>query len=147
MSTVTNMNTTNEGRPTYFGSYPLHTLVETPPEWAINLLADLYQPEVNGTHGFGLPHPRACWLTLVVSSVEECCRCSSPDVRWEDKEVGAFCRDCAETEIVVTEARMARVHALAREVDRLAVPHPMDAVETTPIGREAMRTVVEGRLV
>lgn len=127
-------------------SYPLWTLQGTAaPAWAVDLLADLYAAEIKGTHGMGIAHPRACWLTLIVSSVEECCRCGSPDVRWEDSEVGAFCRGCAETEIVVTEARVARIHALAREVERQCVPRAVDEVETTPIPhRETMAALVFG---
>lgn len=127
------------------GSFPLWTLQgSAAPEWVIDTLADLYASEIVGTHGMGIAHPRACWLTLIVSSVEECCRCGARDVRWEDAEAGCFCRDCAETEIVVTEARIARIHALAREVDRQCVPRAMDEIETTPIPHVPMATLVFG---
>lgn len=126
------------------GSYPLWTLQgKAAPEWAVDLLADLYAAEIKGTHGMGIAHPRASWLTLLVSSCEACCRCGSPDVRWEDAEEGAFCRLCAEAEIVALEARWGRIHALARAVDE-ACPRAVDEVETTPIPHQTMTSLVFG---
>lgn len=126
-------------------SYPLWTIQgKTAPEWAIDLLADLYAAEIKGSHGMGIAHPRASWLTLLVSSCEECVRCGSPDVRWEDAEDGAFCRPCAEAEIVALGARAgARIHALARAVDE-ACPRAVDEVETTPIPHVPMAVLVFG---
>lgn len=125
-------------------SYPLWTLQgKAAPEWTVDLLADLYAAEIRGSHGMGIAHPRASWLTLLVSSCEECCRCGSTAVRWEDAEEGAFCRGCAETEIVVLEARWTRIHALARAVDE-ACPRAVDEVETTPIPHVPMATLVFG---
>lgn len=93
-------------------SYPLGTFLKTPPEWAINLLADLYAAEIVGTHGFGLRHPRAPWLTLVVSSVVECFSCVAP-ARWEEAGHGtAFCARCAEAEAALVKAGSAVVRAV-----------------------------------
>lgn len=93
-------------------SYPLPTLVEVPSEWALDLMADIYQAEIVGTHGFGMTHPRARWLRLVVSSVEEC-DCGAPG-RWEDatltrRDDGSavlWCARCADAEIAVHAAEM-----------------------------------------
>lgn len=84
-------------------SYPLATLVEAPPEWMLDQMADDYQAQIVGTHGFGIRHPRAAWLTLVVSSVEECFSCFAP-ARWRDGDRTAYCARCAEAEIALNAA-------------------------------------------
>jgi len=112
---MNNLKTTPASFPS---SYPLGALVETPPEWMIDLLADLYAAEIVGTHGFGIRHPRAAWLNLVVSSVTECFCCEAP-ARWEEDYQTAYCSRCAEAEIAVAAARG-------------AVPRHAPAYETEP---------------
>jgi hypothetical protein len=84
----------------------------------VDIMADLYAAEIHGTHGFGIRHPRAPWLTLVVSSVVECFCCFAP-ARWEEDYGTAFCSRCADAEIAVASARA-------------AVPRPVVAYETEP---------------
>lgn len=134
----------------YPASYPLWTLQgRRAPEWMVNLLADIYAAEITGTHGMGICHPRATWLTLLISNSEEC-PCGELG-RWEDgtergeKGSVVWCARCAEAEIVLLEARWARIHALSREVDRRCVPRAVDEIETTPIPhRETMAALVFG---
>jgi len=111
----------------YPASYPLSTLVEAPAEWALNLMADLYQADIKGTHGFGVRHPRAPWLLLVVSSVERCA--CGERARWEEMGGPAFCPRCAEAEIALVAAEQLR-----RED---GVPEPVPAYETEPTQVEA----------
>jgi len=109
-------------------SYPLWTLqASAAPEWAINLLADLYEIEIQGTHGFGVRHPRAPWLLLVVSSVERCA--CGERARWEEMGGPAFCPRCADAEIALVAAEQLRREA--------GVPEPIPAYETEPTQVEA----------
>lgn len=116
-------------------SYPLWTLQHTnAPAWMIDLLADIYAGEITGTHGFGICHPRARWLRLVVSDREEC-PCGAIGF-WEDDsllERVVYCRRCADAEIALFAAADWR---RAQQAAREAVPHPVDADETTPIPHE-----------
>jgi hypothetical protein len=116
-------------------SYPLPEFRQTPPEWMLDLLVDLYQGEINGAHGFSLRHPRAPWLRLVVSDRIECAGCYAP-ARWEDVyPTVVWCPRCAEAEIALNAAEGLR---------RQAVPCRIDEIETTPIPPESMSAVVFG---
>lgn len=121
-------------------SYPLPTLVEVPSEWALDLLAGLYQAEIHGTHGFGLTHPRADWLRLVVSSVEEC-NCGAPG-RWEDATLmrradGSrvlWCARCADGEIAIHAAEKLR---RASRVPRAFPAYETERTVVVPFLRDA----------
>lgn len=105
------MQTIESATPTYPSSYPLATLVERPSLWMLEILADLYEAEIRGTHGLHIVHPRASWLTLVVSSVTTCGACGGP-ARWEERsddgERVAWCGRCAEAEVALAAARALR---------------------------------------
>jgi hypothetical protein len=133
------MTTTSEVR--YPNSHPIGALIEYPPEWMLDLMVDIYQAEIVGAHGFGIRHPRAPWLRLVVSDRIECTGCYA-QARWEDvyPEV-VWCPRCAEAEIALNAAAAIRREAFRRQ----AIPCPVDGVETTPIPVEPMSAVVFGR--
>jgi hypothetical protein len=115
-------------------SPPLGDLVEVPPEWMLDLMIDLYQVEVRGAHGFGLCHPRAPWLRLVVTDREECdcdalgCWEDAAAERREDGTRVLYCRRCADAEIALNAAERLR---------RQAVPRAVHTYETEPTVVEA----------
>ena len=98
------MNMTTKTVASFPASYPLGTIVEAPAEWMIDVMADLYQAEIVGSHGFGIRHPRAPWLKLVVSDRAECWSCNDL-ARWEEGSPRvAWCSRCAEAEVALVAA-------------------------------------------
>lgn len=77
------------------------------PAWALDVLATVHRADVRGSTGYGHRHPRAKWLTLLVTSKEECA-CGKL-ATWRDSDRSAFCGACADTEFALADARrMAR---------------------------------------
>jgi hypothetical protein len=90
-------------------SYPLMSLRGRTPLWMLNLIADLYETEIRGTHAFDIRHPRARWLELVVSDREECStRGCDERARWEEDAEHAWCGRCANAEIAIVAAARLR---------------------------------------
>lgn len=77
--------------------------------WMIDILADDYASTIRGSHGFGVRHPRAPWLTLVVSDNIECGTQGCDELaRWEEDYDHPFCPRCAEAEVALAAARALR---------------------------------------
>jgi hypothetical protein len=72
------------------------------PPWALDVLATVHRADVTGSHSFDHRHPRAWWLTLVVTSKEECA-CGEL-ASWRDCDRGLFCSGCADLEFALAEA-------------------------------------------
>lgn len=73
------------------------------PFWAIRTLATVHRADLTGSCGYGHLHPRASWLTLLVTSKHECA-CGAL-ATWEDGEGGVYCGRCAEAEGALADAR------------------------------------------
>lgn len=90
--------------------------------WMIDILADDYASTIRGSHGFGVRHPRAPWLTLVVSDNIECGTQGCDELaRWEEGYEYLFCPRCADAEIALVEAakaQFAKARSRAAQVSR-----------------------------
>lgn len=72
------------------------------PAWALDVLATVHRADVRGSAGYGHRHPRARWLTLLVTSKIEC-DCGEV-ASWQDADGWPFCGRCAEAEGALADA-------------------------------------------